>query len=64
MVSQTDRNFGIRATEHFKSIIKGEGITHFSAHGIENNHTFSKAQLISFIPVGKVFALISLNILK
>ena len=42
---QTGRNLGIRATEHLKSIIKGEGTTGFSAHCIEINHTFSKDKI-------------------
>ena len=42
---QTGRNLGIRATEHFKSITKGESTTGFFAHCIDNNHTFSKDQI-------------------
>ena len=51
--SQTFRNLEIRATEHFKSISKGESTTGFSTHCIENNHTFSKHKINSFIPVEK-----------
>ena len=43
--SQTGRNLGIRATEHFKSITKGKSTTGFSVHRIENNHTFSKDEM-------------------
>ena len=42
---QTGRNLGIRATEHLKAITKGESTTGFSAHCIENNHTFSKDKI-------------------
>ena len=51
---QTVKNLGIRTTEHLKSISidKGENITGFSAHCIENNHTFSKDK-INFLHPGR-----------
>ena len=55
---QTGRNLGIRATEHFKSITKEESTTSFSAHCIENNHTFSKDKIKLLHPGRKCFRLL------
>ena len=54
---QTGRNLGIRVTEHFKSISKGESTTGFSTHCIENNHTFSKDKINLLHPGRKGFRL-------
>ena len=54
---QTGRNLGIQATEHFKSITKEESTTGFSAHCIENNHTFSKDKINIIHPGRKGFRL-------
>ena len=54
---QTGRNLRIRATEHFKSITKEESTTGFSAHCIENNHTFSKDKINLLHPDTKGFRL-------
>ena len=55
--SQTGRNLEIRATEHFKSMFKGESTTYFSTHCIENNHTFSIDKINLLHPCGKGFRL-------
>ena len=61
---QTDRNLGIWATEHFKSISKGESTTGFSTHCIENNHTFSKDKINLLHPSRKGFRLNLLEYLE
>jgi len=61
---QTGRNLGIRATEHFKSISKGESMTGFSTHYIENNHTFSKDKINLLHPGRKGFRPILLEHLE
>ena len=50
-----------QATEHFKSMTKGESTTSFSVHCIENNHNFSKDKINLLHPGRKGF---SLNLLE